>query len=155
MNSICRYSCLRPILLGLVGLTALLAGCTVGEPGGASPDAAIAELDPTGNWSVMYSFSNGCGQMMTTSTSTFTITLAADGYAVTAPGATTTGTLLCTAVDCKLSGIFMWSAGGAQYQQNANLALDAHGKISGNGTEFIITPAGACSLTFTAGGTKT
>ena len=77
------------------------------------------------------------------------------GYAVSAAGVTTTGTLVCTPDHCKLSGMFGWAEQGAQLQQSANLSLDAHGSIAGNGTEAVITMTTVCSFTFTVTGSKT
>jgi hypothetical protein len=145
-------------MLGLACIAALSAGCIaeVGEPpaGEPAPDASAMDVDPTGNWNLAYMLDAGCGQPAATGTDTFTVTRTPDGYAVSAPGVTTTGTLLCTPDRCKLSGMFAWAEPGAQLQQNANLSLDAHGSITGNGTEAVITMDMICSFTFTVHGMR-
>jgi hypothetical protein len=140
----------------------LVASCTndvgsgtMGTMDPSGPDAAVPDLDPTGNWNLSYDFAAGCGQPETMATGTFTVTRAPNGFAVTAAGATTTGTLLCKADSCKLSGMIAWSDTSSQFQQNVNITLDAHDAIAGNGTESVVTGTTACSVTFTVQGTRT
>ena len=153
-----RTRCLQS-MFGLACVAWLAASCTNdvggGTMGNPAPDAAMMDLDPTGNWNITYSFSAGCGQPESTASDTFTVTRAPTGYAVTAAGATTTGTLLCTAASCKLSGMFAWSAAGSQFQQNVNIALDPHDGITGSGTESVVTGTMTCSVPFTVQGKRT
>jgi hypothetical protein len=86
--------------------------------------------------------------------STITVTLAPNGYAVSAAGATTAGTLLCTAETCKLSGMFAWSDGTSQFQQNVNIALDAQDAITGTGTESVVNTTATCSVVFAVQGKR-
>jgi hypothetical protein len=150
-------------MFGLACVAVLVASCTNEVGGGAvdntAPDATVKGLDPTGNWNISYSFDAGCGQAASTAMSVFTVTLSPMGYAVSAAGATTSGTLDCTPETCKLSGMFAWSADGSQFQQNVNITLDAHDAITGNGTEAVatttMTGTTTCSVTFTAKGMRT
>lgn len=165
MKDIAQRSRLLLALLGAACATAPLASCTNDVGGGtvgggtigqASPDAPTEnDLDPTGNWNVTYMFGAGCGQPATTASSTFTVTRAATGYAVAAAGATVMGTLICTPESCKLSGSFAWAASGSQFEQDANITLDAQGNITGNGTEAVVTMSTTCAFTFTVQGTRT
>ncbi|HEX7836312.1 MAG TPA: hypothetical protein VF469_02555 [Kofleriaceae bacterium] len=150
-------SCLRHVF-GPACIAVLVAGCTSyvgdGTMGGPAPDAAAMNVDPTGNWNLTYMLDAGCGQPAATAMGTFTVTLSPQGYAVSAAGVTTAGTLTCTPDHCKLSGMFAWVQPGAQHQQSANLSLDAHGNITGNGTDAVVTMTTTCSITFTAHGTR-
>jgi len=112
------------------------------------------DIDPTGNWDLTYMFLAGCGQSAGTATDTFTVTLTPDGYAVSASGASTTGTLLCTPDSCKLSAVFAWSDASMQYQESANMVLDADDNITGNGTVYATDGTTACNLVFTVTGSR-
>jgi len=137
-------------------IAALAVGCTspTDPPPEPPPDAGVMAVDPTGNWDLTYMFSAGCGQPPRMATSTFTVTRAPSGYAVTVPGATTSGTLICTPTNCKLSAMFAWSDGTWQYLQSSNILLDAQGSITGNGSESVVATNAACSFTFTVKGSK-
>lgn len=147
-------------MLGLACIAALSVSCTteLGEPSAGeepTPDAPAIDVDPTGNWNLAYMLDAGCGQPAATGTATFTVTRAPDGYAVSMPGVTTTGTLICTPNSCKLSGILAWATADGRFQQSVNMVLDAHDGISGNGTESVVTGISACSVTFTVQGKRT
>lgn len=117
-------------------------------------DGAMS-LDPTGNWSLTYSFDPGCGQPASQAASTFTVTLGADGYDIEIAGTQTVGTLTCTATSCKLSAVFSWMDGsGTKFQQNANVALDAQDHIKGNGTESVMSSSMSCNIAFTVQGSR-
>lgn len=77
-----------------------------------------------------------------------------DGYAVSDGGATTTGTLICTPDNCKLSAVIAWSDSSIQYQQSTNMTLDMHDGISGNGTVSVADGTTTCNLAFTVTGSK-
>lgn len=112
-------------------------------------------LDPTGNWSLMYSFAAGCGQAASQAASTFTVTLGPQGYNVEIAGTQTAGTLTCTAASCKLSAVFAWmDTAGTQFQQSANIALDPQDNIKGNGTESVMSSTMSCNIAFTVEGTR-
>lgn len=139
--------------------TAVLAmGCMteVGDrlPADPVPDAPAMDLDPTGNWNLNYMFDAGCGQPASKSTATFTVTRAASGYAVSAPGITVMGTMICAPDSCKLSGTLAWATSEAKFQQSANLVLDGHGSVTGNGTESVVAGTTLCGLAFTVAGSK-
>jgi len=123
--------------------------------GGCTDDDVQPELDPTGNWNVTYAFAASCGNPATTTTGTFTVTLDAQGYDIIVVGVSSTGSMLCTSEQCKLSGTFAWMTGDATYQQSMNLVLDAEMKVGGNGTETVITTESTCTYPFTVTGSKT
>ena len=145
-------------MVGLACIAGLTVSCTTDlgntstlEP---SPEAPAMDLDPTGNWNLTYKFGAGCGQPGSTATTTFTVTRTPDGYAVSAPGVTMTGTMLCIPDSCKLSGMFGWSTSDAQFQQSANIVLDASDDITGSGTEAVVVGTTTCGFTFTITGSK-
>jgi len=159
MTKTCVHTPYLRCLLGLACLAPLVASCTstVGDdrpPGGGAPDAQVKDLDPTGNWTLNYMYAAGCGVQASTAMATFTVTLTPNGYAVSAAGVTTTGTLICLPDSCKLSGMFAWASNGSQFQQNANITLDMHNALAGNGTVAIVSATTTCSLEFTAHGTR-
>jgi len=145
-------------MLGLACIAALSAGCVteVGEPPVEEPvpDTAAIDVDPTGNWNVTYMFGAGCSQPASTATTTFTVTRTPAGYAVSAPGVAMTGTMLCTPDSCKLSGTFAWSTSDGQFQQSANMVLDARDGITGSGTEAVVVGTATCGFTFAVTGSK-
>ncbi len=146
-------------LFALACIAGATAGCTadgamIDGPTAVPNDAAVASVDPTGNWSLSYAFDAGCGQPATTATTTFTVTRGADGYALAIAGAMTSGTLICTPADCKLSAIFAWSNGDVKFQQSANMTLDTRDVITGNGTESVVTASAVCSFAFTVHGSN-
>lgn len=111
--------------------------------------AGATSLDPTGNWSLTYSFAAGCGQPASQASSTFTVTSGSDGYDVEIAGTTTAGTLVCTPISCKLSAVFSWmDTSSTKFQQSANITLDPQGMLRGNGTESITNSALSCNIAF-------
>jgi hypothetical protein len=144
-------------LFVLACIAAPVAGCAADahpDPMMTGPGGATG-LDPTGNWSLTYSFAPGCGQAASQAASTFTVTLGTQGYDVEIAGTQTAGTLTCTSTNCKLSAVFVWmDASGTQFQQSANIALDAQDKIKGNGTESIMSSTMSCNIAFTVEGTR-
>lgn len=145
-------------VLGLACMTALTTSCIgdVGEPPKPDPprDAAIMDVDPIGNWSLIYMLGAGCDQPASTETMTFTVTRTTDGYEVSAPGVTATGTMICTQKNCKLSAILAGSTADGEFQQNVNLVLDAGGTVTGGGTISVVTETTTCGITFTVTGVK-
>lgn len=138
-----------------------LAACaTDAKPSPTDPAMAgsggATSLDPTGNWSLTYSFAAGCGQDASQAASTFTVTQGSDGYDVEIAGTTTAGTLTCTAVNCRLSAVFTWkdTAGTTSFQQSANITLDPQDNIQGNGTESVMSSTMSCNLAFTVAGAR-
>lgn len=134
-----------------------LAACSADPKSGTDPkmpDGATG-LDPTGNWSLTYSFDAGCGQAASQAESTFTVTLGTQGYDVEIAGTQTAGTLICTPTSCKLSAVFVWKdAAGTQFQQSANITLDAMDYIKGSGTESVMSSTMSCNIAFTVEGTR-
>jgi hypothetical protein len=137
--------------LGL--LCALLFAASCAATPDTTPDAGLP-LDPTGNWSVTYTFAPSCGRTASATTGTFTVTQGPQGYDVEVAGVVSTGTLLCSPDACKLSGTFAWMANGSGFQQSMNLTLDPHDKVNGSGTEAVVTSTGSCTYPFTVVGSK-
>ena len=135
--------------ISLICALVLATACTDKEEDPEEP-----ALDPTGNWSVTYAFAPSCGNAASTTTGTFTVTLDGQGYNIVVIGVQSTGSLVCTADVCKLSGTFAWMASGATHQQSMNLTLDVDSRVGGNGTETVITPDRTCTYPFTVTGTK-
>ena len=142
----------RLIISWFVGI-GFFAGCT-DHAGTTAPDAAAQSLDPTGNWSVTYTFQPSCGNDASATTGTFTVTLGPMGYEVQVAGVASSGTLLCNANECRLSGTFAWMASGTGFQQSMNLTLDDKGKVTGTGTEVVATSTSSCTYPFTVIGMK-
>jgi hypothetical protein len=143
-------------LFALACIAASLAACasSPGDPNMTGPGGATG-LDPTGNWSLTYSFAPGCGQPASQAASTFTVTLGPQGYDVEIAGTQTAGTLTCTSASCKLSAVFAWmDTAGTSFQQSANIALDAQDKIKGNGTESVMSSTMSCNIAFTVEGAR-
>jgi hypothetical protein len=148
-------------LFALACIAAPLAACATDakpsptDPTTAGPDGAIG-LDPTGNWTLTYSFAAGCGQAASQAASTFTVTQGPDGYDVEIAGTTTAGTLTCTAASCRLSAVFTWkdTPGTTSFQQSANITLDAQDNIKGNGTESVMSSTMSCNIGFTVDGAR-
>nr|HEX4318790.1 hypothetical protein [Kofleriaceae bacterium] len=147
-----RTSLLASALLAIVAATGAAACQNQGADAG--PDAAIATLDPTGNWNVVYQFGAACGNDATTSPGTFTVTYGPQGYAIDVAGVTSMGVLACGATECKLSGTWAWAATDTQFQQSMNLTLDAQGAVLGEGTEAVITSSSNCTYPFTVSGSR-
>lgn len=129
------------------------AACTtpVADTG---PDAAASQIDPTGNWSVTYSFAPSCGNAASTTTGTFAVTFNGQGYDIEVAGVSSVGALACTSGECRLSGTWAWSTTDTRYQQSMNLTLDPTNNVSGNGTETVITATSNCVYPFTVAGTR-
>jgi hypothetical protein len=139
--------------LALIMFSCVVTSCS-NDQTQTGADAAVATLDPTGNWSVTYTFAPACGRDATATTGTFTVTLGPKGYDVEVAGVASTGTLLCSADACKLSGTFAWMASGSGFQQSMNLTLDKQAKVSGSGTEAVVTSTSSCTYSFTVLGSK-
>lgn len=130
-----------------------------GTDTGSGADSSSGEddyvnVDPSGNWDLTYRFSAGCGHPASTTDATFTVASTGDGFEVEAQGATTRVALLCTPERCILAGTFSWSSSAGNYQQHAILQLDANDRVSGSGTETIVTRTGTCLFTFTVAGSR-
>jgi hypothetical protein len=143
-------------------LTSLLAAAAVAcstpaptPPSTTGPDAAVATLDPTGNWTVAYDFQPACGNPSSTTQGTFTVTYGAMGYAVQVAGTESTGVLACGADMCVLSGTWAWAGSDADFQQSMNLTLGSDNTVSGEGTEQVASSDGSmCVYPFTASGSR-
>jgi hypothetical protein len=139
--------------LALATLTAVAAtACTT--PASTSPDAAVASVDPTGNWSVTYSFAPSCGNPASTTTGTFAVTFTGSGYSIEVAGVSSVGVLACDATECRLSGTWAWQTTDTAYQQSMNLTLGSADTVSGDGTEAVITTDSNCTYPFTVTGTR-
>lgn len=137
-----------------IALAAIIVASCADQTQTSAPDAAAQALDPTGNWTVTYTFQPACGQNASATTGTFTVTLGPMGYEVQVAGVASSGTLLCNAMECRLSGTFAWNSSGTGYQQSMNLTLDDHGKVTGTGTEVVATSSSSCTYPFTVIGMK-
>lgn len=139
--------------LGFALICVLVSACSSDEDMG--PDGGgTAMLDPTGNWSINYNFAPACGRAATSTTGVFTVTIGPNGYSVIVAGVASEGSLLCNSEMCKLSGTFAWMASGTGYEQSMNLTLDGAGKVSGNGSETVVTSDSSCTYTFTVSGSR-
>ena len=137
-------------MLSVVVLGAAACSAPVADTG---PDAA-PQIDPTGNWSLDYSFAPACGNPASTTTGTFAVTFNGQGYDIEVAGVSSVGALACTAGECRLSGTWAWATSDTRYQQSMNLRLDTASAVSGNGTETVITTNSNCVYPFTATGTR-
>jgi len=146
--------------LGLVCVASLAASCTdrmadnMDDGGDGSAAAVPTDVDPTGGWSVRYTYGHSCGRPPLVESTRLTVMRKADGYAVTAPGVNMVGALTCTPEGCALSGTFTWSVATASYQQDVDIELDAADRLTGSGTEVIVDGPGMCSYTFVVDGVK-
>lgn len=144
---------MKNLMLALVTVTSVgFAACAT--PDDSSPDAAVSQIDPTGNWAVTYSFAPSCGNPASTTTGTFAVTFTGMGYSIEVAGVSSVGALACDATECKLSGTWAWQTTDTAYQQSMNLTLDTSSSVTGDGTEAVITSDSNCTYPFTVTGTR-
>ena len=149
MSAVMRINAVASFALALAAV-----GCSTNSTPEGGADAAVATLDPTGNWNIVYQFGASCGNAATTTTGTFTVTYGASGYAIDVAGVTSMGVLACTTDECKLSGTWAWATSDTTFQQSMNLTLDAQGAVLGEGTEAVVTTDSNCTYPFTVAGSR-